>query len=245
MPFAASELRQRLRSREICARTAGYCGDFAQANLAILPKQRAADYLRFCTRNPKACPLLAVGEPGDWRMPKLGVDLDVRSDVPAYYVYRHGERTEEVQTLNELWRDDLVVFAIGCSFSFEATLQRDGIPLRYIERQLNVPMYRTAERNVPAGAFDWFPLGFCASGIFSRMGAFLTELFPTRMRGSGQGFCYNVGRALGATFPFLIGYMSITMTLGHAIGAFAAAAYGGVILAALTLPETSGRQLQS
>jgi MFS family permease len=88
-----------------------------------------------------------------------------------------------------------------------------------------------------------FPLGFCASGIFSGMGAFLTELFPTRIRGSGQGFCYNFGRAVGATFPFLIGYVSQTMTLGHAIGAFAAAAYGIVILAALTLPETRGRAL--
>jgi MFS family permease len=89
------------------------------------------------------------------------------------------------------------------------------------------------------------PLGFCASGIFSGMGAFLTELFPTRIRGSGQGFCYNFGRAVGATFPFLIGYVSQSMTLGHAIGVFAAAAYGVVILAALTLPETRGRQLQS
>ncbi len=88
-----------------------------------------------------------------------------------------------------------------------------------------------------------FPLGF-ARPAFSGMGAFLTELFPTRIRGSGQGFCYNVGRAIGATFPFLIGYVSQTMTLGHAIGAFAAAAYGIVILAALTLPETKRRALE-
>ena len=90
-----------------------------------------------------------------------------------------------------------------------------------------------------------FPLGFCASGIFAGMGAFLTELFPTRIRGSGQGFCYNFGRAVGATFPFLIGYVSQSMTLGHAIGVFAAAAYGVVILAAFTLPETKGRALMS
>ena len=90
-----------------------------------------------------------------------------------------------------------------------------------------------------------FPLGFCASGIFSGMGAFLTELFPTRIRGSGQGFCYNSGRAVGAVFPFLIGYLSQTISLGHAIGLFAAAAYGLVILAALTLPETQGRELQN
>jgi MFS family permease len=90
-----------------------------------------------------------------------------------------------------------------------------------------------------------FPLGFCASGIFSGMGAFLTELFPTRIRGSGQGFCYNCGRAVGAMFPFLIGYTSQTISLGHAIGLFAAAAYGLVIIAALSLPETKGRELQS
>ncbi|WP_207557047.1 MFS transporter [Paraburkholderia acidicola] len=90
-----------------------------------------------------------------------------------------------------------------------------------------------------------FPLGFFASGIFSGMGAFMTELFPTRIRGSGQGFCYNFGRAVGATFPFLIGYVAQKMPLGIAIGTFAAAAYGVVILAALTLPETRGAKLVS
>jgi len=89
------------------------------------------------------------------------------------------------------------------------------------------------------------PLGFFASGIFAGMGAFLTELFPTEVRGSGQGFCYNVGRAVGACFPFLIGQVSAHSSLGHAIGIFAAGAYGILILAALTLPETRGRQLAS
>ncbi|WP_354683472.1 MFS transporter [Cupriavidus necator] len=90
-----------------------------------------------------------------------------------------------------------------------------------------------------------FPLGFFASGIFAGMGAFLTELFPTSVRGSGQGFCYNVGRAIGAFFPFLIGQVSQQMSLGHAIGIFAAAAYGVLILAALTLPETRGKALEA
>ena len=90
-----------------------------------------------------------------------------------------------------------------------------------------------------------FPLGFFASGIFSGMGALLTELFPTSVRGSGQGFCYNVGRAIGAFFPFLIGQVSQQMSLGHAIGIYAAAAYGVLILAALTLPETRGKPLES
>ncbi|QRR17001.1 MFS transporter [Burkholderia sp. MS389] len=90
-----------------------------------------------------------------------------------------------------------------------------------------------------------FPLGFFASGIFSGMGAFLTELFPTRVRGSGQGFCYNVGRAIGALFPFLIGALSKQYGLGTSIGIFAVAAYGVVIVAALTLPETRGRELDA
>jgi len=88
-----------------------------------------------------------------------------------------------------------------------------------------------------------FPLGFFASGIFAGLGAFLTELFPTRIRGSGQGFCYNFGRAIGATFPFLIGYVAQSMSLGYAIGLFAACAYGILIVAALTLPETRGKRL--
>lgn len=90
-----------------------------------------------------------------------------------------------------------------------------------------------------------FPLGFFASGLFSGMGAFMTELFPTRIRGSGQGFCYNFGRAVGATFPFLIGFVAQTMSLGNAIGVFAAVAYGVVVLAALTLPETRGAALDA
>lgn len=93
--------------------------------------------------------------------------------------------------------------------------------------------------------FLGFPLGFFVSGVFSGMGAFLTELFPTRIRGSGQGFCYNMGRAIGALFPFLIGVVSKDMALGEAIGLFAAAAYGLMILAALSLPETRGKQLEA
>jgi len=100
---------------------------------------------------------------------------------------------------------------------------------------------------VSNGVMLWlgFPLGFFASGIFSGMGAFLTELFPTRIRGSGQGFCYNIGRALAALFPLLIGLLSQKVPLSMGIGAFAAVSYGVVILAALSLPETRGKQLDA
>jgi len=90
-----------------------------------------------------------------------------------------------------------------------------------------------------------FPLGFFASGYFSGVGAFLTELFPTRLRGSGQGFCYNFGRGIGALFPFLVGYLSQTTTLANAIAIFAVAAYSLFFIAAFALPETRGRVLSA
>lgn len=145
--------RYQVRNREFNGPTAGYCGDFAQANLAIMPKAYADDFLRFCFLNPKPCPLLAVGEPGQWHVPALGEDVDLRRDVPGYYLYRHGEKTDEVRELSEWWRDDLVAFAIGCSFSFEEMLKRENIPLRHIDSGVNVPMYRTGIANKAAGPF--------------------------------------------------------------------------------------------
>jgi MFS family permease len=89
-----------------------------------------------------------------------------------------------------------------------------------------------------------FPLGFFASGCFSPIGAFFTELFPSRVRGSGQGFSYNVGRAIGALFPTLVGYLSASVSLGHAIAIFAVSAYFVFIVATLALPETRGKELR-
>jgi len=145
--------RRQVRSRRFTGPTAGHCGEYAQANLVILPQCHADDFLKFCMLNPRACPLLAVGEPGQWEIPALGADLDIRSDVPGYYVYRDGELAEETTALHGLWRDDLVVFAIGCSFSFEHMLAQENIPLRHIDQGVNVPMYRTDIANQPAGPF--------------------------------------------------------------------------------------------
>jgi uncharacterized protein YcsI (UPF0317 family) len=133
--------------------TSGLAPGFVQANLAILPQSDAADFLRFCERNPKPCPLLAVSAPGDWRMPSLAEDLDIRTDAPRYRVWRDGLLRDEPRDLAAWWRDDLVTFAIGCSFSFEQALIEDGIALRHISRGCNVPMYRTSIETVPAGAF--------------------------------------------------------------------------------------------
>lgn len=147
------EFRQSVRRGDFRGPTAGHCGEFAQANLAILPEAHAHDFLRFCQANPKACPLLAVGEPGAYRIEALGRDVDIRNDVPSYNVYRDGRLSERVESLDRLWQDDFVVFAIGCSFSFEAMLAREGIALRHVEERRNVPMYRTRVPNRRAGIF--------------------------------------------------------------------------------------------
>ena len=147
------QFRHLVRTGEFRKPTAGVCGGYAQANLVILPDAQAHDFLRFAQRNPKACPLLAGGEPGAWNLPALGADLDLRTDVPGYYVYRDGELAESPVSLEGLWRDDLVAFAIGCSFSFEEMLLADGIPLRHIEQDRNIAMYRTNIPNDVAGPF--------------------------------------------------------------------------------------------
>jgi uncharacterized protein YcsI (UPF0317 family) len=148
-----SNFRQQVRSGQFRRPTAGFCGPFAQANLVILPQADAGDFLLFCQRNAKACPLLAVGEPGQWNLPALGADVDLRTDVPGYYVYRDGRLAQECDALGALWRDDLVGFAIGCSFSFEDMLMQAGIALRHVEQNKNVAMYRTNIANQSAGRF--------------------------------------------------------------------------------------------
>jgi uncharacterized protein YcsI (UPF0317 family) len=133
--------------------TSGLAPGFVQANLAILPAMLAQDFLHFCQRNPKPCPLIGVSAPGDWRIPALGEDLDIRTDLPRYRVWRDGALVEEPNDLLAFWRDDLVTFAIGCSFSFEQALLDDGIELRHITCDCTVPMYRTSVETAPAGPF--------------------------------------------------------------------------------------------
>lgn len=133
--------------------TAGLAQGFVQGNLAILPRELAADFKRFCELNPKPCPLIGASAPGDWRVPELGEDLDIRTDLPRYRVWRRGELVAEPEDVREFWRDDLVSFVIGCSFSFEEALMTAGIELRHIARGCNVPMYRTSIQTAAAGPF--------------------------------------------------------------------------------------------
>ena len=147
------EVRRAIRRREHTGHTAGLAPGYVQGNLCILPQEHAADFLLFCQRNPKPCPLLGVSEPGDPRLPALGQDLDIRTDVPLYRVFKDGRNAGDVENLKELWRDDLVTFVLGCSFSFEEALMEAGLPLRYVEQGKNVPMFRTSVDTVPAGRF--------------------------------------------------------------------------------------------
>jgi uncharacterized protein YcsI (UPF0317 family) len=133
--------------------TARLAPGYVQGNLAILPQALAGDFLRFCQLNPKPCPLIGTSAPGDPRVPTLGDDLDIRTDVPRYRVWRNGELIAEPEDIRDFWRDDLVSFVIGCSFSFEEALTAEGIELRHITRGCNVPMYRTSIATAEAGPF--------------------------------------------------------------------------------------------
>jgi len=146
-------LRAAIRAGKFDAHTSGQCPGYAQANLAVLPKDYAADFLRFCQLNPKPCPILGISEPGNPRIPALGADVDISTNIGGYFVFRDGEMTEEVPNLKAVWRDDMVAFAIGCSFSFEEALIENGLSLRHIDQKRNVAMYRTNIPTQAAGPF--------------------------------------------------------------------------------------------
>ena len=148
------EARQRIRSNVWRGVTSGVAPGYVQANLAILPKDLAFDFLLFCQRNPKPCPLLEVIEPGDIEPVLTTPGADIRTDAAGYRVYENGEFTAEIDTLEGYWRDDLVSFLLGCSFSFEAAMVDAGIPLRHYEENKNVAMYITNIPTAAAGVFS-------------------------------------------------------------------------------------------
>ncbi len=152
-PETPAQLRAAFRSGQRTGQTSALAPGFVQANLAILPQNLADDFKSFCDLNPKPCPLLAVSAPGDPHFPELSADIDIRTDVSMYRVFKDGAFVEEVTDLTDLWRDDLVAFALGCSFSFEEALTDAGLAIRHIELGRNVPMYRTSIDTVTAGSF--------------------------------------------------------------------------------------------
>ena len=143
-----------IRTGDYSGHTAGLAAGHLQANVVILPEEHAVDFMRFCQRNAKACPLVGVSDRASPMMHTLGADIDIRTDVPSYRVYRNGTVDQEVTDISDLWRDDLVAFALGCSFTFERALMADGIRLHHIERNFTVPMYRTSLPTEPAGPFS-------------------------------------------------------------------------------------------
>ncbi|MBX3606692.1 MAG: putative hydro-lyase [Piscinibacter sp.] len=149
-----SHIRAEVRAGRWSGHTSGLAERHVQGNVVILPQGAAGDFLRYCQRNPKPCPLLAVSEPGATGLPKLGADIDIRSDVPRYRVWRRGELVAEPTDVRELWRDDLVTFVLGCSFSFEQALRDEGLALRHVDEGKNVAMFRTSIPTVPAGPFS-------------------------------------------------------------------------------------------
>ncbi len=149
----AAHVRGIIRQGRWTSHTSGLASDHVQGNVVILPADEANDFLRYCQRNPKPCPLLAVSEPGQAGLPTLGTDIDIRTDLPRYCVWRNGEVVDQPADISALWRKDLVTFVIGCSFSFEEALMQAGLPLRHIEQQRNVAMYRSNIATERAGAF--------------------------------------------------------------------------------------------
>ena len=148
------EARRAIRAGRFTGPTTGIARGYVQGNLAILPKDFAGDFLRFCQLNPKPCPIIGVSpEPGDPAIPELGTDLDIRTDVPRYRVWQDGRVIDEPTDIRAHWRGDLVAFVLGCSFSFEEALIEDGLEIRHQSCGCNVPMYRTNIACTPAGPF--------------------------------------------------------------------------------------------
>lgn len=147
------EIRNLIRAQKITGQTSGMCAGYAQANLCILPKDLAFDFLLFCTRNPRTCPLLEVGNAGSRLIREMAENADVATDFPKYRIWKNGVLTQEVHDISDLWQDDFVYFLIGCSFSFEAELIEAGVPVRHIEEGRNVPMFNTNIPLKPAGIF--------------------------------------------------------------------------------------------
>ncbi len=149
----AQQVRKLIRQGVWHSHTSGLASDHVQGNVVILPETQAGDFLRYCQRNPKPCPLLAVSEPGQSQLPSLGANIDICTDLPRYRVWREGVVVDEPTDISNLWQGDLVTFVLGCSFSFERAMLEAGLPLRHIEQGKNVAMYRSNIQTARAGIF--------------------------------------------------------------------------------------------
>ena len=147
------EIREEVRRGDYTGITSGHAPGYVQANLAILPEEYAYDFLLFCQRNPRPCPLIDVTDVGSPEPSGVAPGADLRTDLPRYRIYRDGALTEEATDITPYWRDDLVAFLLGCSFTFEWALMDAGVPMRHVEEGRNVAMWRTSMACRPAGRF--------------------------------------------------------------------------------------------
>ena len=148
------EVRALIRRGQLLRPTCGLAPGYTQANLVILPKEFAFDFLLFCQRNPKPCPALEVLEPGKYQPVLTAPTADIRVDIPLYRIYKNGELITEEQDITKYWNSELVSFLLGCSFTFETALIRAGVSLRHIDEGKNVAMYVTNILTIPAGIFS-------------------------------------------------------------------------------------------
>lgn len=153
-PTTPAALRQLCRNGQLTGPTPGLAPGFAQANLVILPQAYAFDFLLFCQRNPKPCPILDVTDLGSPAPGRIAPGADIRRDLPRYRVFHGGQLTEERTDISDIWREDFIAFLIGCSFTFEGAMVSAGLPMRHVEEGKNVPMYRTNLTCQPAGLFS-------------------------------------------------------------------------------------------
>lgn len=149
-----ADARARIRAGEHAGPTSGLAPGFAQANLVILPESHALDFARFCIRNPKPCPLLEITDAGSPHPRGLSRNSDLRTDLPRYRVFEDGSLIDEPTDVRSYWRDDLVSFLLGCSFTFEWALAAAGLPLAHQQQGVNVPMYTTNRSCAGAGPFE-------------------------------------------------------------------------------------------
>ncbi len=152
-PADPRQARHLIRNGSHTGHTAGLAPGFLQGNLVILPADAALDFFRFCQRNPKPCPLVGVSDTGNPELSTLGTEIDIRTDIPSYNIFRDGVLTGAVPDVRDLWADDSVAFVIGCSFTFEQALINEGIRLRHWDEDTTVSMYRTNIQTTPAGPF--------------------------------------------------------------------------------------------
>ena len=153
IPLTGAQVREQARTGLLTGPTPGLAPGYVQANLVVVPQVLAYDFLLFCQRNPKPCPLLEVTELGQPEPVRMAPGADLRTDLPRYRVFRDGQLVDEPTEIRSYWNEDLVGFLLGCSFTFESALLQAGVPVRHIEQGRNVPMYRT---NIPcqsAGVF--------------------------------------------------------------------------------------------